>query len=187
MAESPEKTPRTAAAMDAPLPNGCLEFRCTEGSVCSEPISCGTWMLRPHRGLLFLFGINVASILLHYADNVIRLKLYPDLPTTTPLDITLFGAVMLAVGLIGILMYVSEKLRAYSFYLLYIYIAMNLVVLGHYLPSRLRGSFFAVDPSVHFTILFEALSAVMLTAYVPLLHYRFLRKRNAAQHRILGG
>lgn len=136
-------------------------------------------MLWPQRGLLFLFAINVASVLLHYADNMMRLGLYPDLPTTRPLDIVSFGTVMLAVGLLGILMYVSEKLRAYSFYLLYLYSAMNLLVLGHYLPSRLHGSFFGVDPGVHFTILFEASSALVLCAYVLLLHYRFLRKRGA--------
>ena len=133
----------------------------------------------PYRGLLFLFAINAASMLLHYADNVMRLGLYPDLPTTRPLDIVLFGTVMLATGLVGVLMYVSGKLRAYSFYLLYIYCAMNLVVLGHYLPSRLRGSFFGVDSSVHFTILFEVFSALVLYAYTLVLHYRFLRKRGA--------
>jgi hypothetical protein len=139
-------------------------------------------MLWPFRGLLLLFAINVASVLLHYADNVLRLELYPDLPTTRPWDIVLFGTVMLAAGLLGIVMYASEKKRAYSFYLLHIYNAMNLVVLGHYLPSRLPGPFLGVDPSVHLTILFEASSTLVLCAYVLLLHHRFCRRRNAVPH-----
>jgi hypothetical protein len=133
----------------------------------------------PYRALLVLFAINVASVLLHYADNVFRLELYPDLPTTRPLEIVLFGTVMLAAGLLGILMYVSEKMRAYSLYLLHIYNAMNLVVLGHYLPSRMPGPFLGVDPSVHLTILFEASSALVLCAYALLLHYRSFRNRSA--------
>ena len=66
-------------------------------------------MLWPFRALLLLFAINVASVLLHYADNVLRLELYPDLPTTRPWDIVLFGTVMLAAGLLGIVMYASEE------------------------------------------------------------------------------
>lgn len=117
------------------------------------------------RWLVLLFCLSLAAAVLHYVDNIWHLQEYPDLPTVTAYSILRFFVIMISFGLIGMWLYVKNKLP-YAFYSLYVYCAMNLVVLGHYLPSRIHthGGVFA--PRVHVLIWLEVLTTVVLLLYV---------------------
>jgi hypothetical protein len=77
---------------------------------------------------------------------------------------------MIPFGVVGYWLYVAHRHKL-SYYLLYIYCLLNLVVLGHYLPSRLRGGFWDYDLKIHFLIWLEAFTALALLAYVVKLHW----------------
>jgi hypothetical protein len=137
--------------------------------------------LRPIRGsamsaylnnrlLSVLFISNVVATLLHYGDNILNLHEYPDLPTAQASSIVLFFMVMIPFGVVGYWLYVISRHKL-SYYLLYVYCLLNLVVLGHYLPSRLRAGFWGYDLKIHFLIWLEALTALALLAYVVRLHW----------------
>jgi hypothetical protein len=51
-----------------------------------------------------------------------------------------------------------------------------LTALGHYLPSRLRGGFWSYSFKIHFFIWLEALTALVLLAYVVKLHSSHYRQ-----------
>jgi hypothetical protein len=123
-----------------------------------------------NRLLSLLFMANVVATLLHYGDNILNLHEYPDLPTAQASSIVLFFIVMIPFGVVGYWLYVVRGHKL-SYYLLYIYCLLNLVVLGHYLPSRLRGGFWDYDFKIHFLIWLEALTALALLAYVVKLHW----------------
>jgi hypothetical protein len=127
------------------------------------------------RTLSILFLVNAVASVLHYTYNVLRLSVYPDLPTTTPGDIISFGLIMAPLGLLGCWLFLRQK-HPWSFWTLYVYCLMNMVVFGHYLPSRSHGMLMSIPLSVHATILFEGLSALVLMLYVMRLHLRFHRK-----------
>ena len=127
-------------------------------------------MHRGQRWLVTLFTINAVATLLHYVDNILRLEVYPDLPTTTRFDIVAFWSGMTPFGLYGLVLYRRGRTAA-GCYLLYIYCVLNAAVLGHYA----RQPFSTIAHTIHFFILLEALTAVMLLAYVAVLHRRARR------------
>jgi hypothetical protein len=129
-----------------------------------------------NRLLSLLFMANVVATLLHYGDNILNLHEYPDLPTAQASSIVLFFIVMIPFGVAGYWLYVARRHKL-SYYLLYIYCLLNLFVLGHYIPSRLRGGFWGYDFKIHFLIWLEALTALALLAYVVKLHWRSSRVR----------
>src|SRR5574341_1223713 len=116
---------------------------------------------RDNKSLSLLFMANVVATLLHYVDNILNLREYPDLPTTEASSIALFFIVMIPFGVTGYWLYVKYR-HQLSYYLLYTYCLLNLVVLGHYLPSRLRGDFLDYSLKVHFFICLEAITALAL-------------------------
>lgn len=116
--------------------------------------------------LLILFALNAVSILFHYVDNILRLKVYPDLPTTTVADIEMFWVVMIPFGIAGCLLYLRGK-RDLAFYAFYLYCLLNLAVLGHYL----RAPFSTISFEIHAFIIFETVTAVALAAYVARMHW----------------
>jgi hypothetical protein len=151
--------------------------------------------LRPMRGsamsayqnnrlLSILFISNVVATLLHYGDNILNLHEYPDLPTARASSIVLFFIVMIPFGVVGYWLYVISRHKL-SYYLLYVYCLLNLVVLGHYLPSRLRAGFWGYDLKIHFLIWLEALTALALLAYVVKLHWWSSRVREVGAIRAM--
>jgi hypothetical protein len=113
--------------------------------------------------------VNVVATLLHYVDNIIHLHEYPDLPTTQASDIALFFFVMMPLGVTGYWLYVKYRHKL-SYYMLYAYCLLNMVVLGHYTPSRLRDGFWGYSLKIHAFIWLEAITAIVLLAYVVKLH-----------------
>lgn len=81
---------------------------------------------------------------------------------------------MLGVGVAGYLLYwrAHYLLAVYAFYA---YAVMNLVVLGHYTPSRIQGALSAVVSRVHVLIALEVLVTLVLASYVCAIH-RAIRK-----------
>jgi hypothetical protein len=128
-----------------------------------------------NKSLSVLFMANVAATLLHYVDNILNLREYPDLPTTRASDIAMFFFVMVPFGVAGYLLYIKYRHKL-SYWLLYIYCLLNLTALGHYLPSRLRGGFWSYSFKIHFFIWLEALTALVLLAYVVKLHSSHYRQ-----------
>jgi hypothetical protein len=121
-----------------------------------------TRLLQPNeKNLLRYFLANLAATFIHFADNIIRLHSYPDLPTTQASDIALFWLVMTPFGLAGYWLYRKGE-RRLSFYSFYLYCIMNLIALGHYLPSRLRGGFMNYGFEIHLFIWLEAATALVL-------------------------
>jgi len=118
-----------------------------------------------------LLALSFFATTLHYVDNVLHLKEYPDLPATRPEDIILFWIFMMPFGIIGYRLYTTTKHRI-SYYLVYIYCFLNMVVLGHYLPSRMSAMTSPMTLKIHFFILFEAATALILMIHVGLLHRR---------------
>lgn len=119
--------------------------------------------------LSMLFATNILATLFHYVDNILHLHEYPDLPTTQASSIVLFFLVMMPFGLAGYWLYVKNRHKL-SYYAFYIYCLLNMVVLGHYTPSRLRGDFWDYSFKVHALIWIEVITAMALLAYVIKLH-----------------
>jgi hypothetical protein len=130
--------------------------------------------------LTLLFMANVMAAVLHYADNILNLREYPDLPTTQASSIVLSFIVMIPFGVFGYWLYVTRRHKM-SYYFLYIYCLLNLAVLGHYLPSRMCGGFWDYDLKIHLLIWLEALTASALLAYVVKLHWWGSRVREMGQ------
>ena len=54
----------------------------------------------------------------------------------------------------------------------YVYCLVDLVVLGHFLPSRMKAMTVPMNLKIHFFIVLEAATAVSLMVYVGFLHWR---------------
>lgn len=111
------------------------------------------------------FWVSVAASLLHFTDNVLRLDSYPDLPITKASSIVTFGIVMFGMGFLGYWIYLN-KLHKSGIVFLYTYALMSLIVLGHYLPSRLTKGFWGYGLEIHLFIWLEALTSLVLIYYL---------------------
>jgi hypothetical protein len=116
---------------------------------------------RHEEGRLFaLLALNIASSAVHYIDNILRWSLYPE-PAWDNVRLTdTFWFLMTPVGILAYVLY-RRGSRQMGLTLNYVYGAMNLVVLGHYLFA----SPWAVSLSVNASILFETATAACLLAY----------------------
>ena len=121
---------------------------------------------REKEWLSILFAVNVVAILFHYVDNILYLKAYPDLPTTTAANIESFWFVMIPFGVAGYQLYLYGK-RTLAYYAFYIYCLLNIAVLGHYL----RAPFSTISFKVHLFIILETVTTVGLAAYVARMHW----------------
>jgi hypothetical protein len=112
------------------------------------------------RILLALLVLNVVSSAVHYTDNILRWSLYPE-PRWDNAGLTdTFWFVMTPLGIAAYLLFRRGSRRT-GLVLNYVYGAMNLVVLGHYLFA----SPWAVSLSVNASILFETATAACLLGY----------------------
>src|SRR5215468_4700111 len=83
-------------------------------------------------GLLTLVLANVVTSILHYVDNVVFFRHYPEPTWLSPHLVDLAWFVMTPFGVAGYLFFRRGR-RPAAFACLYLYAAMGLLVLGHYL------------------------------------------------------
>jgi hypothetical protein len=114
----------------------------------------------PARVLLVLVALNVVASVVHYADNIARWSLYPEPAWDNARLTDAFWLVMTPIGVAAYVLYRRGN-RGTGLALSYVYGAMNLVVLGHYLFA----SPWAVSASVNASILFESATAACLLGY----------------------
>ena len=114
--------------------------------------------------LLFLLATASASVI-HYADNILRFAVYPEPAWDNARLTDAFWFVMTPFGVAAYLLY--RRGRTWPALLsAYTYVAMNMVVLGHYLYAKPWRLPFVING----TILVEAVTAGCLLAYVAAIH-----------------
>jgi hypothetical protein len=107
-----------------------------------------------------LLGLQVANLVtsvLHYVDNIIFFRHYPEPTWLNPHLVDLAWFVMTPFGVAGYVLFRRGR-RAAAFACLYLYAAMGLLVLGHYLiapPSE-------VSLKINAFIMAEAVAALLL-------------------------
>ncbi|WP_206107863.1 hypothetical protein [Paludisphaera rhizosphaerae] len=113
------------------------------------------------RTLFLLVAANVATSILHYVDNVIFFKQYPEPTWLNPHLVDMAWFVMTPFGLAGCLLFLEGR-RTASFVCLYIFALMNLLVLGHYLIAPP----WKVSFKINLFIMLEAAAALILGGYM---------------------
>jgi hypothetical protein len=118
------------------------------------------------RAVLALVAANVVTSILHYVDNVIFFKHYPE---PTWLNAHLVDAawfLMTPFGILGYLLLLRDS-RVPASVCLYIYSVMGSLVLGHYLIAPpWRVSF-----KINVFIVLEAVSALLLGLFTAWLQF----------------
>lgn len=113
------------------------------------------------RTLLALLWVNVAASLVHYIDNMVRFKLYPEPSWMHVHYIDGFWFLMTPLAWFGYRAY--QRGHAYrAALLLYLYAAAGLVALGHYRYATP----FDLPASINIPIFVEAAAAIALMVYV---------------------
>jgi hypothetical protein len=121
----------------------------------------------PSKMLLLLLVLNVVASVVHYVDNIARWAVYPEPAWDNARLTDAFWFVMTPVGVLAYVLYRRGK-KLPAFALEYLYGAMNLVVLGHYLFAWP----WEISLVVNATILAEAATAFWLIGYTASLHWR---------------
>lgn len=121
----------------------------------------------PRRILLTLVLANVVTSILHYVDNVVSFRHYPEPTWLNPHLVDLAWFVMTPFGVAGCVLYVRGRSAA-AFTCLYLYALMSLLVVGHYLITPpWRVSF-----KINLFIMAEAVAAVLLGTFTAWLQIR---------------
>lgn len=119
------------------------------------------------RTLLALLVANVATSILHYVDNIVFFTHYPEPTWLNPHIVDMAWFVMTPFGVAGYLLYPRGR-RTAAFLCLYLYAAMGLLVLGHYLIAPpWRVSF-----KINLFILAEAVAALLLGLFTAMVQIR---------------
>ena len=113
-----------------------------------------------NRTLLALLAANVATSILHYVDNVVFFRHYPEPTWLSPHLVDLAWFVMTPVGVAGYVLFRRGR-RPAAFACLYVYAAMGLLVLGHYLIAPPWEVSLKINPF----IIVEAVAAALLGAF----------------------
>ncbi len=119
------------------------------------------------RALLTLVAANFVTSILHYVDNFIFFKHYPEPTWLNPHLVDAAWFVMTPFGVLGYLLFLRGS-RVSAFACLYIYSVMGLLVLGHYLIAPP----WKVSFKINLFIVLEALSAFLLGLFTAWLQFR---------------
>lgn len=109
------------------------------------------------QALLTLVAFNVVTSILHYVDNVIDFKHYPEPTWLNPHLVDAAWFVMTPFGILGSILFLRGR-HTIAFTCLYIYSIMGLLVLGHYLIAPP----WEVSFRINLFIVLEAVSAMLL-------------------------
>ena len=119
------------------------------------------------RILLTLVLANVVTSILHYVDNVLFFRHYPEPTWLNPHLVDMAWFVMTPFGVAGYVLYLRGRSAA-AFACLYLYSLMSLLVLGHYLIAPpWRVSF-----KINVFIMAEAIAALLLGTFTAWLQMR---------------
>ena len=117
--------------------------------------------------LLTLVLANVVTSILHYVDNVVFFRHYPEPTWLSPHLVDLAWFVMTPFGVAGYLFFRRGR-RPAAFACLYLYAAMGLLVLGHYLIAPP----WKVALKINLFIMAEAIAALQLGVFTAWLQFR---------------
>ncbi len=124
--------------------------------------------MNPAKKLLLLLSATAATSVAHYIDNLARWAMYPE-PAWDNARITDgFWFLMTPVGVAAYVLFRRGKIGP-ALVASYVYGAMNLVALGHYLFAWP----WEISLVVNGTILGESVMAAWLIAYTASLHLRY--------------
>jgi hypothetical protein len=130
-------------------------------------------MPQSRRWLFWIVIANVVTTILHYADNILSFAQYPEPSWISPHLIDAFWFFMTPFAAAGYVLVRRGNVHLGSA-ALYAYAAMSLLVLGHYRYAPIH----TIALRIHVFIVLEASLAVVLIAYVFVLH---LRERRPVQ------
>ncbi|BAY98595.1 hypothetical protein NIES37_25470 [Tolypothrix tenuis PCC 7101] len=111
--------------------------------------------------LLGLIGINIVASILHYSDNIIFFKQYPEPSWFTPQITDSCWLVMTPLGLAGYYQYIKRSFNS-AYLCLYLYIIMSQLTLGQYIITPM----WELSMKMNTLILFEAVATIPLLAFV---------------------
>ncbi len=117
--------------------------------------------------LLTLLLASIGTSILHYVDNVMYFQHYPEPTWLNPHLVDMAWFVMTPFGIAGYWLYVRGR-RALAFACLYIYAAMGLLVLGHYLIAPP----WTLSFKINVFILAEAATALLLGVFTAWLQFQ---------------
>ena len=117
--------------------------------------------------LLALVLANVVTSILHYVDNVVFFRHYPEPTWLSPHLVDLAWFVMTPFGVAGCLFFRRGR-RPAAFACLYLYAAMGLLVLAHYLIAPP----WKVALKINLFIMAEAIAALLLGMFTAWLQFR---------------
>jgi hypothetical protein len=119
------------------------------------------------RVLLALLVANLVTSVLHYVDNIVFFRHYPEPTWLNPHLVDLAWFVMTPFGVAGYLLFRRGRRRV-AFACLYLYAAMGLLVLGHYLIAPP----WEVSLKINAFIMAEAVAALLLAAATGWVQFR---------------
>jgi hypothetical protein len=117
--------------------------------------------------LLTLLAANIVTSILHYVDNVVFFRHYPEPTWLSPHLVDLAWFVMTPFGVAGYLLFRRGR-RSAALTCLYLYAAMGLLVLGHYLIAPP----WEVSLKINLFIMAEAIAALLLGVFTAWLHFQ---------------
>src|SRR5271157_4532349 len=112
------------------------------------------------RILIMLLVANIATSILHYVDNVVFFRHYPEPTWLSPHLVDLAWFVMTPFGVAGYLFFRRGR-RPAALACLYLYAVMGLLVLGHYLIAAP----WKVVLRINLFIIAEAIAALLLGTF----------------------
>jgi hypothetical protein len=116
---------------------------------------------------LIILGANVVTSVVHYVDNIVFFRHYPEPAWLNPHLVDMAWFVMTPFGVAGYLLYQRGR-RAAAFACLYLYAAMGLLVLGHYLIAPP----WEVSLKINLFIMAEAVAALLLAVFTAWLQFQ---------------
>lgn len=122
---------------------------------------------RWQRGLGWLLIATLAGSILHYVDNLFFFGEYPEPPWINRTMIDAFWFLMTPLAWVGYRL-IRRGMHQAGMFILMVYVACNLLTLGHYRYAPLCG----IAARIHAFIWLEAILACVLAVYliVPFLH-----------------
>lgn len=111
--------------------------------------------------LYWLIIINIAATILHYGHNVMHFEHYPEPVWLNAHLVDMFWFVMTPFALVGGWLYAKSHYWS-GFAVLMVYVAMSLLVLGHYNYAP----FFEISFIIHVFIWLEVVVSLVLAVYL---------------------
>lgn len=117
--------------------------------------------------LLAMLVVCIVTSILHYVDNVLFFDQYPEPTWFNPSLVDILWFVMTPIGITGYICW-QQGHRTLAFGLLYLYVAMGQLTLGHYFYAPIWNLTWKMNG----LILLESLTALILGTYLVWLQVR---------------